>query len=436
MSSLLVINIFFFFVGILLFCKKRSYTIYYFLTWKIAGAFLCDMFLFPVENNLFETFGKYSNLYIYACLILTFFTDKINTLKKGSIILMSFCIFLIYIIGLALFRETITPFFFNYILQYFTWVALFLLLPSLELKLSQIRNFSYFLLIVELVLFFLQDNGIALTTYSKQVDFFFYAPPGTYYRYNFYASGISCIIIFLMLIELVIRKKVSTLQFIIYIAGSATIYLSGSRTALIAYVLTCCIILLKVFYKRIKYFIIPVLFLIPTLYGILLTNQSNSDFGANVGERQANILAIFSDNGYYLTEESTFGLSVKMFNYLINNLQSLLFGAGRLFTSQLGYNYVKIESSTDATLMVYICETGIIGFIFLIYFLIYTLQVKKEYRFFSYAFLGFFIILTITDIGLFYTHDFAFFLVLMFFLKNSSVSRRDFILKSNRITKS
>ena len=221
---------------------------------------------------------------------------------------------------------------------------------------------------------------------------------GTLRRYNAFAENCGLLILSLIFIYFRDRKFISTLMLLLLIlVGSYWIFIAGARTVLVAYVASLFVIVFFQYRKAgIVISICGVLFLF--LFSPLLKGQLSQ---LDNFDRFENLVEV-SNGDVDMTSHTTLSLSVLLYEEYISSTQNIIIGPGQLFTSSFGYQgmITTEETMADSCEMLYLCETGLIGAVFLITFLVLIINGGGK-RLFPMALVIYLLIVAVTDYGLF-----------------------------------
>jgi hypothetical protein len=117
--------------------------------------------------------------------------------------------------------------------------------------------------------------------------------------------------------------------------------------------------------------------------------------------RQMEMVSSASDRNYF-KESSTLALTFLLLDEYVSDAENLLTGPGKLFKSKYGYQGIICVDGVmyDSDFMLYVCETGLVGLLFLslfVYFIVQSCRVKVV----SISFISFLLFVSVTDFGLF-----------------------------------
>lgn len=373
------------------------------------------LFLLIVLKDLFifnDFIGMLSGLlmfFLFAHTIVNIKSRNLSTKLKFRIILYIF-FSITYLYTFSIIHVVNINDIFSFYRQMTIPFSLFVIFLSIDSsnKLPKLNFILIPFILIEFLLGCIQFFDIAPPYLTKENHVIENIFCGTFMNNNF-LGNIFSIIFLILFIEykkkryLFLSKKIFILITTLSLIG---VFMSGVRTSFI--VLIIGVFLIHIFMSTKKKLITILLsfsiFIIPFLPLKKLTSYSSSIERIYSGIEDAiNIKDLNESN-------STLTLSLRLYNLL--NQETILFGQGKLFKG--GYGVVdsgeatmeislENHNQTDATLMIILIEFGIIG---LIIFLIPTFLLFKfkgvEKTIISILFF-LLILLTITDLGVFYT---------------------------------
>lgn len=391
----LLIGVFLSFIG------KGKFVVPYILFLNMYSAWLTD-FVVPLEpgdESLFDGISKY---YTYYCFLL-FFLLRRKQVTDYSLLYALGGTFL-YLITIYTLRGLGPVVGLKFAVSVFGSVLLLFVLLYLRPEKRQIRDLVKWNLIIQLVIGGFQFFG--MMHFHMNIGETFVGTSlvtGSFTRNNFFAEVISLLLILQCVFDYKDFGKLNRTSKIFIIFVLAEVFVTGVRTALLADI----IVLVLLFYffskkhsaSRVKY-LLGVIVLGLLLFSVYKTaNESvfiQDNQAGNPLERQLNGVRELSDKDNM--EMSTIVLTFIMWEYFI---QSPIIGPGLFYASPMGYGGIIAQdtaNSTDATILFYMCETGLIGVI--CFFIIYRL-VLRRYNHYKGAYIAFFyiMIISITDAG-------------------------------------
>ena len=385
----------------LIFFKKGKYVIPYILFLNIYSAWITDM-VFPLEQGDHRIFDGISKYYTYFCFVVFFLLKK----KKGVdlSLIYAFGFTALYFILIYTLRGTGPIVGVKFAVSTFGSVMLFYVLLFMKPHNRMIRKIVKWNLIIQLVIGGFQFLGLlhfhmnvgATSVFTNYIT-------GSFTGNNYYAEVLSLMMILLCTFDYRDYGKLAPTSVFVIVLVLVVVLYTGVRTALLADIIAL-VVLFYIFNKDKPFF--KTRFLVGVaiigVFAFFLYQTANQDVmivdrnAENSIERQLNGVRQISDRDNI--EVSTIGLSLILWNYFID---SPIIGPGLFFASPAGYGWIIAEdtaNSTDATILFYMCETGLIGVLF--FFLIYGLALKKFNRY-KGAYIAFIYIMliSITDAG-------------------------------------
>ena len=389
-------------IGIfLIFFQKGKYLVPYILFLNIYSAWITDL-IFPLEQGDQRVFDGISKYYTYFCFVIFFFLKK----KKGIdlSLLYAFGLTAIYFILIYTLRGTGPVVGLKFAISTFGSVMLFYVLLLHKPKKQMIRKIVKWNLIIQLViggfqflgLFHFHMNVGATSVFTNYIT-------GSFTGNNYYAEVLSLLMILLCTFDYKDKGSLDRSTFFFIGIVLTVVLFTGVRTALLADVIAL-VVLFYIYNKNKPFFKVRFL-LLAAILGVIaffLYQTANQDvmivdrYAENPIERQLNGVRQMSDRDNL--EVSTVGLSLILWNYFI---ESPIVGPGLFFASPAGYGWIISEdtaNSTDATILFYMCETGLIGVLFFLW--IYGLALKRYNKYKgAYITFIFIMLISITDAG-------------------------------------
>lgn len=389
--------------------KNGKYYIQYIYIWLILGPVVYGS-IFYLEDSDFWTISTWCKRSFLLCFLILIFSKRRNLtkLKKGLLFILFIIIYYTYLTG---FRGHNIIYGISYICGCFLIFIYLPIITKINVDKKKIIVFLDIILWFELIIGLIQYFYPALNYASRiaaksEIDDI--SPiGGTLYGNNTYIEFILCLW-FCMTCYHLRYKDYGISQLLQLFLLIFLLFACGIRIALIAaiplfYYLFVNYYLTKDHRLNKKRLSFTILVAIVGLSGILAYFSSfgityTSDATSGI-ERNLVLISIFLDNSF-LIKHTTFGLSYDVLKYFPDNY---IVGPGLLFQGN-GYDgYINLDASnvTDATLAIYICETGIIGGIIFILFIRNRLKdYWKSEKGILYLIIAL-LILTITDTGIF-----------------------------------
>lgn len=423
-----VISVFFLVLGLLLFIFKDKTYFYYVLTWLFFFPFLVN-FGFKLQTDTYYNLLAWCNYYNSLVFVILVYKNNKRTSVDRWIwaILCIMLLLFVYSVFLAKVRNTgvveNVKYMYSNFSNIFFLINIFLIKPSLR----KIRICAYYTFVIELIVAFFQMFGFFKYSVAEDEGMANLSiVTGTFIRNNIFAEVLTILFLFLLYFQIKSSNKITTKYWIFSMIVFYLVYESGIRTALLAFILAfgCMYFFrpVKLRYMKTKIAIFAVLLMFSfnsNVKSILSGGMTYDSQVTSSAERQANLLNIFRDKDY-LSENTTIYYSIFVLSYFDENP---ILGPGLLYSNgEAGYgNLVNTRSGnlTDATLAIFICETGLVGLLlfFTIYFLLlFKINEKRKGGFILFFYL---ILITITDPGLFFLANTCMFFALIYLDKYS-----------------
>lgn len=234
---------------------------------------------------------------------------------------------------------------------------------------------------------------------------------GTFIRNNVFVEIITPLVMLLVYYDYQTSQKFSLGDIIIVLVTLYVVYDSGVRTALVAVIpilLYVFYVLLGFIFKTKRGRIFAMLFFGLCVYSVYylvnnIAEQTGVTYTKNAtdsSERQAVLLSMFNDSDF-AEDQTTLGLSFVVLSTLPENP---ILGSGKLFQGKGYGGFISKDEGniTDATLAIYLSETGLIGIVllsFIYYVLLNKIGVDNNLSRLIFIYL---LLVTIVDSGLFF----------------------------------
>lgn len=402
--------------------KKPEYILFLFIIIYNFGDFI-------IAKNNQEVFSFYpffiQSLLFFSIVFYALMNNKIDVIFFNKYTLLIF-ITIVFLTFLALMNGTDPT---DYFVDYRRNLSNLIIIPfilSMNLNhdfLLKLVKFIIYILIVNIAIAFFQNFGgpTVYDFFSPKVFFNRYGTSfsftnslmeqsklvkGTFLRMNELGNFVALLSIIIAGTYKYLDVRIITFKklLLLLIFSGLTIVFTGNRISLICFMVGLFLIFSLKNYKYVLSSLFLLILIVVSYTFILQSLQQfvNSFYLTNtpIG-RMSFILNADQDS---LLFNSTLYLSYTLVPFFVNNL---FFGAGLLY--QGGYGLVDIHNNntTDATLVLYLTEFGIIGFIIIISPIINLLLVQyrlKYAKYFRLSLILFIAILVqmITDAGLFY----------------------------------
>lgn len=398
-------NILFLIIGVYLYIKKPIYSIYFYVLWCTVFSYLCD-FIVPMEFQDAYKFPQMALRYIWLCglvhIILKYTNSYTANIRKSILTITFFFIFFVVLLGE--FRGTLKPLAL-WLMSYFAFIPLWLIICTEKIDIALYEKYIRWALIIELSLGVMQWAGYGYASYVEQISGNgLRTIAGTFQRYNAYAENLSLLLLSYMVIIVLYECYSTKINKYLCAISYIMIFLSGARAQSIAIIISSSLLLY--FYIRKKSSRILWLFLAGVLVLLIINiSFSNHYFDREKSEstinRQMEMVSSASDRNYF-KESSTLALTFLLLDEYVSDAENLLTGPGKLFKSKYGYQGIICVDGVmyDSDFMLYVCETGLVGLLFLslfVYFIVQSCRVKVV----SISFISFLLFVSVTDFGLF-----------------------------------
>ena len=418
------INVIFLLVGFVIYFVRPRYVPFYYLIWPTGLLFLTDMF-FPLKREDYDVvIIFYSVIYIWGCCGLTILFNYKRHRKREQKIFILLLMFLAYLFAIVIYRRGTVSSFFVWMMQYVAFVPLWLYVKYNNLNFLFYKRYIVIALCIEILIVFIQKATGIMPSFSSGM----FAENntvnivGTFNRYNTFSDNCSLLLLSLVFINEKESGFIPRWLFVtLVIVGSILVFSSGARTVLIAYAVAVFLLVLLKF-KNNRFAIVlgcAILFyMYSTNVFLLKENVSGNSDGSNY-DRFYKLVEI-SQGRVDMSSETTLYLSFLLYDEFVSNP---IIGPGKLFSSSNGYGGIitRTETMADSCNMLYICETGIIGVIFLVSFLVLIIKESRE-RLYPIVFVIYLLIVAVTDYGLFQGISSIYFIFVSYFTSPASES--------------
>ena len=390
---------------------RCQYLMHFLLLWFCFGPIFCNLF-HTIEQEEYYNILSWAIYLGYAIVLIDFMRFGINEKWQGIFVI---CVvgLIFYYVSLSFIRGTSFIDSAKYITGNvgFLLPLLFILfkdcdIPSL-VRLVRIIVYIEFLLALmqpftDLLNFHAALNGDDAMT--SMVN-------GTFVRNNVFVEFLVPLVMFLIGYDYQESQKLTPKSIIVIITSLFVVYNSGVRTALVAIVP----LLIYAFYSFLGHIfkskrgrVFAMLLFGSCMYSIYsfiqnMAEETGVTYSRNAtdsSERQAVMLSMLND-AEFAEEQTTLGLSyVVLYTFSDNPI----LGPGKLLQGNGYGDFINKEAGnlTDATLAIYLCETGVIGFAVLLFvFYIILNKIGSPHPLPKLIFLYLFII-TVSDPGVFF----------------------------------
>ena len=401
-----------FLIGCFLYYKDRGKYLFHFLFFWIAFCPSIYAFVVPMTDEAYWQILSWATKLAYLAMLDTLVINRSKYIIHQRKIAMLFCVALVYVLFLIAIRPVPFMLYLKYGLECFLIISGAALLTTRQPYVKSLYNLLRYGYFFEVLLGLLQIR-IPLLNYKcsfENADLanIEHVIGGTFLGNNTYIEFLICLAILVIYIEYKSRNKLSIPTLFSMIGVVFLTFISGVRTPLIAITIPLAYTLLfyfkekKVKKKSVIYLIAGCLVCFfafdTTKKYISNSSVSYTQEAASATERQATLISILLDNTY-LIQHTTFALSYSVLCDLPDNP---IIGAGYFYTKGYeGYSYKDESSTTDATLVLFLGEFGLIGLVIiggLFYVLLVQVNKKRRGAMILFYYL---LVVTITDNGIF-----------------------------------
>lgn len=410
-------------VGVCVFFVKRQLAPFYFIIWCMMGSYFVDCFVAPLsEEGDFHLIYSRAYLYVLFCCLVVAIRDMRLFLKINGKNLVIYLLYMAYVIVLGLIRGGEVKDFLGYVRLATMSFVLWMWLRVVNIENVYFERFVTISLIIEICLSISQYLGIGhiLSYDSEYNDVGTFNAPGTLTRYNPFAMHVSLLLLCYCTIRFLKRQLKKMISLGIILPSFVLVFISGAKAQLAALLISTMYLMAYYNRKHIYGIIAGVLIVAGGFIYMAKTINTGALDKESGMERQANLLRISSEKNY-VEEESTVMLSFFLLDDYFSDISNILTGSGKLYTRKDGYGgFITADSgnTTDAPLVLYLCETGLIGVFFIIVFIRKMTKDIKYYKQFSYAILLCVLLTTVTDIGIFDEINMFYFVTIVLYLNN------------------
>lgn len=365
--------IFLFCYGLWIYRFHCHYLIHYFILWFCFGPIFINA-IYTIEQEDYYNILTWSIYLSYAVAFIEIIKNGFIKDKWIRIIFIIVVLLNLYYVTISAFRGVSIIDAIKYISGYTGFLVSLCIIMQNETRIQSLSKFVYFIVIIEMMLALLQPYTDILNFHAALHgdDVMKVMVNGTFVRNNVFIEFITPMVMFVLYYDYCKYQKIRTLMWILLFVSLYTTYNSGVRTVLVAIipVLLYAIykILGKVYEKKITRFAAMAIYCIIIYSCYVLVQSIAQENGVTYtknaedsSQRQAVLLSMLNDNDF-AEKQTTLGLSVEVLSTLPNNP---LWGSGMLFQGDGygGYISRKFGNETDATLAIFLCETGIIGIV-------------------------------------------------------------------------
>lgn len=405
MLSLVVLGLLL--MGVVILFRYPSGIPYYYMVWFSLFIYI-EGLVFRIDYSD-VSFDKKTQLYYLIFSSIAVSVLKYKRLFRDDFLIRAFFL-LCYIVLLAFLRGGGGFLFF--MIQMVAFVPLWIIFNSTSsFSTNLFERIVRFFLILELVLGVIQIVfNVAYPSYTeREIRNGALNVVGTFSRYNVYAEQISLLSLSLLIISFYQTKKQMWLDWLLVGLGFVVVVMAGARTQLLAMMVSLTVIL---FYRMSNKWKLSFIVVMVSIF--LLSQNISYGQSENVNiNRQLELFKIYTDSKY-LSQGATSHLSFYLLKEFTSSPETFLIGSGKLFTQTLGYGGLVMRGGVmyDSFLLLFLCETGIIGII-LLTLCLYSILKKSRFNRNAMAILLFLLIVSVTDWGFFegYSVIYLFFII-------------------------
>jgi hypothetical protein len=396
-------------LGINRFCGQ--YLLHYLLLWFCFAPVLFNL-IYTIEVEDYYKILTWAIYLSYAIALLDVVRFGINDHWLGILIL---CIvgLVVYYVSLSFFRGTSIIDSLKYITSNLGFIISLFFIYNKGCEIDSLIRLIRKIVVFELILAFLQPYADLFNFHAalNGDDVMTAMVNGTFIRNNVFIEFLTPLVMLLVYFDYKQTQRILPQTVIIVLLLLYETYNSGVRTALVAVIpvivyVFYCILGYRIRTKKGRFLaMIFFVFCFYTVYSFVQslaeeTGITYTDHAKDSSERQAVLLSMLNDADF-AEEQTTLGLS---FVVLASFSENPLLGPGKLFQGNGYGDFINMNEGnvTDATLAIFLCETGVVGFLLLlfIYYVILN-KIGLSHPFPKLVFIYLFIV-TIADPGIFF----------------------------------
>ena len=400
-----------FVLGFVIYRMYDQYIFHYLLIWICFGPILINFVYTITEEEYYKviTWALYTT---YALSFLDIIKNGIGE-KKQRIVIIGILSLIFYYVSLSFFRGTSFIESLKYITGNLGFLISLLILSNKECNVQSLLRLIKSIVYFELFLAFLQPFTDLLNFQAalNGDDVMTTMVNGSFIRNNVFIEFLTPLVMLFVYFDYRQTQKIKPQTGVVVLLLLYETSNSGVRTALVAVIPAFVYVIYSFLgyrFKTKKGRILAMLFggiCIFAVYsfvqrlaeenGITYTNNATDS-----SERQAVLLSMLNDADF-AEDQTTLGLS---FVVLSSFSENPLLGPGKLFQGNGYGDFInKNEGNvTDATLAIFLCETGVVGLLLLlfVYYVILN-KIGLSHPFPKLVFIYLFIV-TIADPGIFF----------------------------------
>lgn len=411
--------------GLCVYKIKPQWGPFYFMIWCLMGAFIIDCFIYPLrEEEDFPLIYSKAYIYVYICLFFAAMRNMKDFMSQNRKIVTVYVLFFLYVIVLGVIRGGDVKGFIGYVRLATMFVVLWMWMRTINIENVLFEKFIFSLLIIEVCLSILQLLGVGhvFSFADEYNDVGTVNAPGTLNRFNGFASHVSLLLLcYTTIVFARKQKKKPLLSWGLIGVAYIMVLISGAKAQFMAINISLLFLIYMFHFKKNKVvFIIGMgILAVSFVYVSKQVNINTLDSESGM-ERQLNLTRIASEEDY-IEDGSTVMLTYFLLEDYTSDVSNILTGSGKLYTRKDGYGgfiATDTQNMTDVPLALFLCETGLVGIVFLIIFIRYMMKDVKHEKYYPYAILLFILLTTITDIGIFEEAHVFYFVGTLLYLNN------------------
>lgn len=406
-----------------------QYLFHFLLLWICFSPLILNI-VYTIEEDEYYKILAWTTYLSYVIAILEYGRNKVRNKWQGVLII-SILSLISYYILLSIFRGTSMMDSLKYMIGNVGFLISLTFITNKKCKIHSLISLIRKIVIFELVLSLLQPYTDLLNFHAALHgdDVMTSMVNGTFIRNNVFVEFIIPLVMLLVYYDYQISQKIMPNDILIVLITLYVVYDSGVRTALVAIlpvIIYVFYVLLGFIFKTKKSRMFAMLFFCICMCSVYFfvnnmaeqTGVTYTKDATDSSERQAVLLSMINDSDF-AEDQTTLGLSFVVLSTLSENP---IIGSGKLFQGNGYGGFISKDEGniTDATLAIYLCETGLIGIILLSF--IYYVLLKKiggDNNLSRLIFI-YLLLVTIVDSGLFFIGNIIllFISIKMFQIKN------------------